>query len=997
MSGKLVSVCMNVYNAEDYIVAAINSVINQTYKNLQIIIVDDDSTDNTLNLIKSIKDPRIEIYSQPYNCHISHACNTALKFAKGDYIAHLDSDDIWFPEKIEKQIEFLENNHEYGACFSYISTINTDGNVCDETNNYFTNLFTFNNIPQREMYRYLFDNSNMLCHSTAFIRRELVEKVGLYDASLIYLQDFDYWMRLLTVCPIYILPQKLMFYRVHNGNNSKVLRENSIAHDNEMVRVIYRSINCCPDKLFLEAFADKLHFDGEHTHEETEIEKALLLLNGTLTFKGNPILGIYKFAELFNDKNYIRLAKEKFGFSVRDFNQYQKYKSYYNAEDEKAILVALDEQKSICASLNKDIDNLSSEVSKLKEMIKQREDKIFEYENSFFWRLTAPARKLLTKIKTFVKRYRRILIMLIWLKGFLKGGFKGGKARVKSYYNFINYVPDTTEHKCAISDDERKFEKNFKFPREIKLSILVPIYNTQLDYLREMIASVKNQTYINWELCLADGSDNGNTDIESYCQLCCNEDQRIKYIKLGENKGISENTNECIKLASGDFIALFDHDDILHPSAVFEIVKRICETDADFVYTDEATFIDNVNNIVLYHFKPDFSPDTLRSYNYICHFSAFSRKLLDKVGGFREKCDGSQDYDMILRLTEKANNIEHISKILYYWRSHPNSVASSVTAKPYTIKAALTALTDHLERVGLEGEVCESNVPTTYKIKYQIKDTPLVSIVIPNMDHIDDLERCLSSIYTKSTYSNFEVIIVENNSKKSSTFKYYEVIKKRYKNLKVITWKREFNYSAINNFAVAQTDGEYIILLNNDVEIISNEWIEEMLMFAQRNDVGAVGAKLYYPNDTIQHAGVILGLGGVAGHSHKCYDSKDVGYAYRLCVAQNLSACTAACLMVNKNVFNEVDGLDEDFKVAFNDVDFCMKIRATGRLIVFTPYAELYHYESISRGAEDTPEKIQRFNSEIDLFKKKWNDQLIKGDPYYNPNLTLDREDFSLK
>lgn len=548
-----------------------------------------------------------------------------------------------------------------------------------------------------------------------------------------------------------------------------------------------------------------------------------------------------------------------------------------------------------------------------------------------------------------------------------------------------------------ISAQRREQEENAQFPKDVKFSVLVPLYNTPDSFLKAMIESVQAQTYKNWELCLADGSDSEHSFVGEICKKYAGKDERIKYEKLEKNLGISENTNACIRMATGEYIALFDHDDLLHPSALYEVMRAICEHGADFIYTDENTFSEEPRDAYNPHFKPDFSPDTLRSYNYICHLSAFSRELLDSVGYFRSEYDGSQDYDLILRLTEKAKKVFHIRKILYYWRAHKNSVAQDVGAKPYTVTAAKKALAAHLERCGLKGEVLDSSVPTTYHIKYEIDGNPLISVIIPNKDHTDDLDICLKSLYEKSSYKNFEVIIVENNSTEKETFEYYEAIAQKHGNIKIVKWEGNFNYSAINNFGVNYAKGEFILLLNNDVEIINGSCLEEMLMFAQRKDVGAVGAKLYYSDDTVQHAGVILGLGGTAGHAHKHFGRSHPGYMARASIAQNLSACTAACLMMRRDVFDEVGGLDESFEVAFNDVDLCMKIRKKGYLVVFTPYAELYHYESKSRGNDSTPEKLERFRGEIDRFKEKWKKQLDDGDPYYNPNLTLTRDDFSLK
>ncbi len=606
------------------------------------------------------------------------------------------------------------------------------------------------------------------------------------------------------------------------------------------------------------------------------------------------------------------------------------------------------------------------------------------------WKITAPLRWFFT----FLKKTPGVRHAAKVFKNIRLYGFKHTVAKIKMAMRTRRGEKRVLNNTRYDLDAQRAFV----FEKPIKFSVIVPLYNTPENYLREMIESVKAQTYSGWELCLADGSDDGHPEVERVGTEYAREDERIKYKRLDKNFGISANSNAAIKMATGDYIALFDHDDKLHPAALFEMMKAISEKGADFIYTDEAKFSKDETKDA-YHFfhKPDFSPDMLRSYNYICHFTAFSRELLDSVGGFRPEFDGSQDYDIILRLTEKAKNIVHIPEILYFWRCHPESVASNVSAKPYTITAAKKALAEHIERIGLRGEVIDSAEPSTYRIRYEIEDKPLVSIIIPNKDHVTDLDLCLFSIYERSTYTNFEVILVENNSTESETFEYYEKAKEKYENLKVVKWENEFNYSKINNFAFEQAKGEYVILLNNDIEILTPEWIEEMLMFAKRPDVGICGMMLYYPDDTIQHAGVIVGLGGVAGHSHKYYKRNDKGYFLRLTIAQNYSAVTAAAMMVRSSVYREVGGLEETFAVAFNDIDFCMKVRAAGYNIVWTPYAEAYHYESKSRGYEDNKAKVDRFNKEKEKFRARWSDILVNGDPYYNPNLTLDREDFSLK
>ena len=550
------------------------------------------------------------------------------------------------------------------------------------------------------------------------------------------------------------------------------------------------------------------------------------------------------------------------------------------------------------------------------------------------------------------------------------------------------------------SEAQKRIERETTFSKDIKISILVPLFNTPEKFLREMIDSVQYQTYGNWELCLADGSDDKHQDVGKIVAEYMEKDPRIKYQKIEKNLGISGNTNICFGMATGDYIGLFDHDDILHPSVLFESMKKICDEGADYVYCDEATFQSpDINDLIVLHFKPDYSKDNLRANNYICHFSVFAKELLQSTELFRSAYDGSQDHDMILRLTHNAKKICHIPKILYYWRSHPQSVAADINAKTYAIDAAKRAVHDHiLDTEGIEVQVESTRAfPTIFEIKYPIKGEPKISIIIPNKDHVKDLRRCVDSVLNESTYKNYEIIIVENNSEEQSIFDYYKELEKNEK-VRIVTYEGTFNYSKINNFAVQSATGEYLLFLNNDTEVITAEWMENMLMYAQREDVAAVGAKLYYGDNTIQHAGIVLGLGAhrAAGHTHYKAPHEHLGYMGRLCYAQDVSAVTAACLLVKKVLFDEVGGFDESFTVAFNDVDLCMKFRELGYLNIFTPFAEMYHYESKTRGLEEG-EKLRRFEREVAAFRAKWKAHLDAGDPYYNPNFTLDAADYSLK
>lgn len=565
------------------------------------------------------------------------------------------------------------------------------------------------------------------------------------------------------------------------------------------------------------------------------------------------------------------------------------------------------------------------------------------------------------------------------------------------------------------SPEQAAAERSAVFPRMPKISILVPLWNNQREFQMEMLESVMNQTYENWELCLADGSDEAHAYMGEICrQYVEKSGGRVVYRKLEKNSGISGNTNACLGMATGEFIGLLDQDDILHPSVLYEYVKAINEQGADYLYCDETTFKSgNIDHMLTMHFKPDYSPDNLRANNYICHFSVFARELLDGSELFRPKFDGSQDHDMILRLTDNAKKVVHVPRLMYYWRSHAGSTAAGIEAKPYAIEAAKGAVAEHLRKHGFNHFRIESTraFETIFRIRYQILGTPKISIVIANRDHAGDLRRCVASILEKSTYDNYEIIVVENNSSTQEIREYYaqllghpyergrELQRSQDGKTAVVTFQGEFNYAAVNNLGVKYATGEYILLLNNDTEVITVNWMEELLMYAQREDVGAAGAKLYYGDKTIQHAGVVIGLGAhrTAGHTHYKQHRQNLGYMGRLCYAQNATAVTGACLMVKKSLYEEVGGLDEGFAVSLNDVDFCLKLRAKGLLNVFTPFAELFHYESVSRGLDDHGEKAERYDRESEKFREKWKKELEAGDPYYNPNFSLDRSDYSLK
>lgn len=561
----------------------------------------------------------------------------------------------------------------------------------------------------------------------------------------------------------------------------------------------------------------------------------------------------------------------------------------------------------------------------------------------------------------------------------------------RDYGNYEDFLK-----KYGVKEEELARQRQEVFENGPCFSIAVPLYQTKEKYLREMIESVQAQTYTNWELCLADGSGREHS-LQPVVGEYIAKDKRIKYCLLDSNEGIAGNTNEALKMADGDFVVLTDHDDLLSPEALYQCAKAVQkEPQTDVIYSDEDKVDMSGKKFFEPHFKSDYNIDLLCTMNYICHLFVVRKDVMERAGLFESCYDGAQDHDFILRCTEKAEHIVHIPKVLYHWRCHAQSTSENPESKLYAFENGCKAVKAHYDRIGIPAEVEQGPFYGMYRTHYLWKEQPLVSILIPNKDHVTDLKKCMDSIEEKSTYRNFEFIIVENNSTEEETFAYYKEIEKR-DNVRVLYYKEDFNYSRINNFGAKEANGEYVLLLNNDTEMIEPDSIKEMLDVCMRPDVGIVGAKLLYEDNTIQHAGVIIGFGGVAGHAFIGQDRDDNGYFSRIISVQNLSAVTAACLMVRRSVFDEVEGLNEEFKVAFNDIDFCLKVRKAGYLVVYNPYAQFYHYESKSRGQEDSADKVARFQQEIGLFGERWGELLEHGDPYYNPNLTLDKADFSLK
>ena len=662
----------------------------------------------------------------------------------------------------------------------------------------------------------------------------------------------------------------------------------------------------------------------------------------------------------------------------------------------EALRLRLDRAEQSCRDYQKLTEHQRSELSAAHQHEQQLEGALSSVTGSHCWKLTWPVRYLISKGRALWHSFP-LFVLLAQLR---QDGLAGLRQRRQDRRYYEENFPGQTFRAARLAPVELLVRQSKTQPQGPLISIVVPLYNTPLPFLTELLDSVVNQTYRNWELCLVDAGQDEKVGQAVAARMA--QDSRIRYQKLAKNDGIAGNTNAGFALARGEYIALLDHDDILHPCALWYAAQAIVQEGADFVYTDEVTFEGKVENTTLYHLKPDFMLDNLRANNYICHLSVFQAALLQAAGGGeRGEYNGSQDYDLYLRLTEQAQKIVHIPHVLYYWRSSPTSVASGIEAKTYCIEAAIKALYAHYARLGVAVDEV-SMIPDTpgfYKTDYTIQRPGLVSILIPSCDHAKDLRTCVDSIYAKTTYPHFEIIVIENNSKEEETFRTYERLERQHPDsFRVVRWEGTgFNYSALNNFGARFAQGEYLLLLNNDTEVITPRWLEEMVMFAQQERIGCVGAKLLYPDDTIQHAGLGFGYLTLAAHMHKNFPVANPGYMGRLIYAHDVYGVTGACLMIRRALYEEVGGLDESFAVAFNDVDFCVRVHKAGYQNLFTPFAMLVHYESKSRGLDESPEKRARFVSEVTRFQTRWKAELAAGDPCLNPNFDIDRDDFRIK
>lgn len=644
----------------------------------------------------------------------------------------------------------------------------------------------------------------------------------------------------------------------------------------------------------------------------------------------------------------------------------------------KTYLIYADKEYLICSRKNSCLKRIKSKLRKLLAS----SGKVLKKLNRLIYALYKAVRYLW-------REHHFIVPIALW-KPYLK--------KLKLKISGINYGTDLLnpmvqeDYLQWLKTNDVLSEPIEKFSYTPLISMVIPVYNISEKYLSECIESILSQTYSNFEICLVDDCSNKKETITTLNKYL-KKDKRIKVKFREENGHISKSSNDAINMASGEFIGLMDNDDLLTENALYEVVKVLNNNpNLDMIYSDEDK-IDLKGKRRDPHFKPDFSPDSLLSSNYICHFTVLRRDLVLKIGGFRIGYEGSQDHDLFLRFTEKTKNIYHIKKVLYHWRMIPGSTAATIDSKNYAVERGKKSVEDALERRGIPAKVSIHEKIPYYMIDYLYEDEPKISIIIPTRDHYDITKACIDSIYDKTLYKNFEVIVVNNGSKEKETYELFDNYANGYENFKVIDYNDEFNYSIINNIAVEQCNGDYIVLLNNDTEVITPNWLNTMVGYAMQKHIGTVGVKLLYPDNTVQHGGIVMGIGGVAQHAFLEEPRESYGLYARLAIPYNVSGNTAACLMIEKSKYRQIGGLEEQLKVAFNDVDLNLKAIDAGFYNIFLPQVELYHHESKSRGLDTTTEKYKRFLQEQKFMENKWRKKLY-NDPFYNTNFSMKKAFF---
>lgn len=1012
-----VSILLTSYNHAPFIRDAIDSILAQTFTDFELIIWDDNSTDDSWSIIQSYRDPRIKAFRNDVNMGPVYGINkTILEVATGEFFAMHHSDDVWVADKLAKQLACFAANPQVAAIFTYAQAIAEEGFDLDADDHYFSRVFDQPNRTRHEWLRYFFERGNALCHPSVLIRRSTYLECGAYSEALWQLPDFDMWVRLLLKHDIHVLPERLVKFRVlsSEANTSADRPDSRIQWAYEFPHVLenFRSLTTWAD--ICRVFPEAEPFNrGADTDLQFALGRAALQV---ATMPQSQLFALNVLRDLFINPATAERIKTHHQFGILDFLALTRQYDVYKGE-------ACRHLAEVEAQLNKANETLKERIDILELQKTHLHQAIDGLQHSISWRVSTPVRVVggairaikaaylkLGVIKRFIARQGGVAPVFNKARSLYQrdglAGLKRGLCMIEpkidpgigsGAYDRNDYAAWVAQYDTL--DDAKRTELATmvaNLAQQPLISVVMPTYQPNPQWLREAVDSVRNQIYPNWELCIADDA-SPDPEVKATLNDLARTDSRIRVVYREQNGHISAASNSALSIASGQWVALLDHDDILPADALARVAECINQQpDAGVIYSDEDKINEHGERLNPY-FKPDWNPDLFLSQNMVSHLGVFRRDLMQAVGGFRLGLEGSQDYDLALRIIEQLEprQIIHIPRVLYHWRVHSGSTALSADVKTYAQDAAVRALGEHLQRTGIDAKV-ELTMGTQYRIRYQLPATPpLVSLIIPTRNALALVKQCIDSILAKTTYPNYEILLIDNASDAPEALAYFERLRQSDR-VRVIRDDRPFNYSMLNNSAVQQAHGELIALINNDIEVITPNWLEEMVGIALQPGVGAVGACLWYPDNTLQHGGVVIGIGGCAGHAQKQLERGGPGYNGRGALIQSYSAVTAACLVVKKDRYLKVGGLNEkSLTVAFNDVDFCLKLREAGYRNIWTPYAELYHHESATRGKEDTPEKLERAAREVSYMQRRWK-KIIAHDPAYSPNLTIHHEDFSL-
>lgn len=960
----LVSIIVRTKDRPKLLRNALRSIAEQTYRQIEVVLVNDGGCElNAEEMKRILGNISLNYIRLEKNTGRAHAGNVGIENSRGEYIGFLDDDDEYYPEHVGT----LVSNAVSGGGMIYYSDVmmieKFDAAGTADDDDLRTQVFS-SEFSSDELII-----ANHIPFNAVLFSRKVFEETGLLDETFELYEDWDLLIRLAERHPFRHVKKITAIYHQWDKDLQINQKNQELCHETQL-----RVINKHKGKISPQFLLNSLNLLKELKEKTESLNEKSKTIEGKEQIIAELNREIVELNKILSDKEKEKLIEHRLTVQMQDI---MSGKEKIISEKEKIIS---EKEQEIVALKDSLIKVTQTYGWRMLEKLRQARD-LFLPKGANIRTLYGLGEKSLKYIERegFGRFLRKVFIKL-------------KLSKLNDTRNDYSLWIKKNEPDSNALVEQRKLSDSFNL--KPKISIITPVYNPDRKSFIEMLESVMSQTYSNWELCLADASTLPYVReiIDSYAEQ---ERSRIKVLYLKKNYGISENSNRAISLASGEYMALLDHDDTLAPFALLETAKAINESpDVDFIYSDRDKI---ANDGVRFDpfFKPDWSPDYLLSQNYVCHLNVFSRDIINKVGGFRGY-DGSQDYDLVLRVTEATAKIVHIPKILYHWKVTLGSASGDPEAKPYAYDAAVRALQDSVSRRGWKATVTQGLTRGLYRVWFHVDRLQKVSIIIPTKDNVEILRRCVDSILQKTTYTNYEIVIVDNKSRETETFNYYETLKEN-KKISLLRYDKPFNFSEINNFAVSQTNAEYLLFLNNDTEVITENWLDLMVGFAQRKETGAVGVKLLYPNDTIQHAGLILDEKGNVKRSHRGFPRYSLGYAGRIMSVQNVAAVAAACMLMRREVFDEVGGFDPEFVIAHGDIDLCLKLLEKDYLIVYEPHAELYHHESYTRGYEDTPEKVERLRSETELLLKKRGYMLRKGDPYFNPNLTAENEDYSIR